>query len=164
LDDVIPGGEAQMTPSEHTPVGIMIVKGLAALALVGYYWIFKELSSAHFGAFIPAIEPNRMPQDETGGPFFGLILRPAGLIVPEQAHAQRTEDWVTTMPKDTDKPRYDFIVDRGTQPWWPPRGASAGYAGRWGPRVTNDPKSRRSGMRCPCFALLFLEGIASFKF
>jgi hypothetical protein len=170
LDDVVPGGEAYSTPSELTPVGIMIVKGiLTALTLgVASAWIADEISSAHFGASYPAIEPNRTPQDETGGPLFGLILRPAGSSVPEQTAAQNTEDWATTMPNATDKPRYDFIVDRDAQLWWPPRGASVGYAGRWGPRVTNDPKNRRSGMRCPDFALRFLEGIArlplGFKF
>ena len=109
-----------------------------------------------------AIDPNRKPQDETGGgPLgFGLILRPAGLFVQEQAAALRTEDWPTKMPSAADNPRFDFIVDRDTQLWWPPRGASRGYAGRWGPRVTNDPKDRRSGMRCPPFALMVLEGIA----
>jgi hypothetical protein len=113
-----------------------------------------------FGTYIPALEPNRKPQDDTGGPLFGLILRPAGLFVPEQASAQRVEDWPTKTPEPAAKPRYDFIVDRETQLWWPPRDKSRGYAGRWGPRVTNDPKTRRSGMRCPSFALMFLEGIA----
>jgi hypothetical protein len=94
LDDVVPGGEAYSTPpSELPPVGIMIVKVILSLGLA----VFWELSSDHFGAFYPAIEPNRKPQDETGGPLFGLILRPAGVFVPEQAAAQKTEDWVTTM-------------------------------------------------------------------
>jgi hypothetical protein len=35
-----------------------------------------------------------------------------------------------------------------------------GFAGRWGPRVTNDPNTRRCGMKCPDFALLLLEAVA----
>jgi hypothetical protein len=161
LDDVIPGGEAHSTPSEMAPAAIIIVKSiLAALVLPLYFWIESEISDDHFGANYPAIDPNRMPQDETGGPLFGLVLRPAGLFVPEQAGAPRTEDWLTKTPEPTDRPRYDFIVDRETQLWWPPRGGMRGYAGRWGPRVTNDPKNRRCGMHCPDFALQFLQAVA----
>jgi len=99
-----------------------------------------------------------------GGPIFGLILRAKDILyVPEQGAAMRIEDWQTKMPEATDKPHYDFIVDREMQVWWPPREATRGYAGRWGPRVTNDPKDRRSGMRCPPFALLLLEAIAKLK-
>jgi hypothetical protein len=153
LDDVIPGGE-EIPGEAPTDTGILILKALVFTV----FSLLMEDSSGKYGS--TAIAPNRKPQDETGGPLFGLILRPAGLFVPEQASAQRTEDWQTKMPEVTDKPRFDFIVDRETQLWWSPRDASPGYAGRWGPRVTNDPKTRRSGMRCPSFALLFLEGIA----
>jgi hypothetical protein len=161
LDDVIPGGEEVSTEGKDSKPAIIITKLVLSLFFVPLtFWATGEDIWGTFGEFIPAIDPNRKPQDETGGPLFGLILRPAGLFVPEQASAQRTEDWQTKMPGLTDKPRFDFIVDRETQLWWPPRDASRGYAGRWGPRVTNDPKTRRSGMRCPSFALLFLEAIA----
>lgn len=162
LDDVIPSGEEVKTEPTGPIVGIILAKLIPILASLGLAvdWWLSEGAFGSFGEFSPAIEPNRKPQDETGGPLFGLILRPAGLFVPEQASAQRTEDWPTKMPEPTDKLRYDFIVDREMQLWWPPRDISRGYAGRWGPRVTNDPKTRRSGMRCPSFALQFLEAIA----
>jgi hypothetical protein len=161
LDDVIPGGEG--TPATEGTDADWVLIFIKMFGTLGAHmeWAEEEGAFAKFGTLaVPAIDPNRQPQDDTGGPLFGLILRPAGLFVPEQAAAQRTENWQTKMPEPTDKPRYDFIVDRDKQLWWPPRGASRGYAGRWGPRVTNDPKRRRSGMRCPPFALLFLEGIA----
>jgi hypothetical protein len=157
LDDVIPGGEEITIPGEDEDVGILIVKGLLTF---GIGLAFTESAYGTFATSTPAIEPNRKPQDETGGPLFGLLLKPAGVFVPEQAAAKTVEEWATKMPDPGAKPRYDFIVDRETQVWWPPRDESRGYAGRWGPRVTNDPKTRRSGMRCPPFALLFLEAIA----
>ncbi len=161
LDDVIPSGEEVNIPGKDANTAMIIVKSVLTVILPPlYFWAKAENIWSRFGEFSPAIEPNRKPQDETGGPLFGLILRPAGLFVPEQASAQRTEDWPTKMPEPTDKLRYDFIVDREMQLWWPPRDISRGYAGRWGPRVTNDPKTRRSGMRCPSFALQFLEAIA----
>jgi hypothetical protein len=164
LDDVIPGGEEVDTPGKPPAISFTVVWGaLAVNVLLGLLFAMIDLfDGGSFGSFIPAIDPNRAPQDETGGGAagFGLILRPAGLFVPEQAAAQRTEDWATKTPDVNDNPSYDFIVDRDAQVWWPPRGSSPGYAGRWGPSVTNDPKSRRSGMRCPPFALMMLEGVA----
>jgi hypothetical protein len=157
LDDVISGGEASAIPGRE-PTGNIVLGSLLSFFSIGIVALFWDWGA--FGEFIPALEPNENPQDETGGPLFGLILRPEKLFVSEQAAAQHTEDWQTKMPDPTDNPRYDFVVDRETQFWWPPREASLGYAGRWGPRVTNDPNARRSGMRCPPFALLFLEGIA----
>jgi hypothetical protein len=159
LDNVIPGGDIPAVEPEDADATIWILKSIFA-APFGALLALIEDAGTKFGSSGIFITPDQKPQDETGGPLFGLILRPAGLFVPEQATAQRTEDWQTKMPGPTDKPRFDFIVDRETQLWWPPRDANRGYAGRWGPRVTNDPKARRSGMRCPSFALLFLEGIA----
>jgi hypothetical protein len=161
LDDVIPGGAATSTPGQDEDIGMIAIKVLLSIAFPPLIpWAISEDIWSTFGDATPALDPDRTPEDETGGPLFGLILKPAGLALPEEASAQRTEDWPTAMPEPADRPRYDFVVDRETQAWWPPRGASPGYAGRWGPRVTNDPKTRRSGMRCPAFALLFLEAIA----
>ncbi len=161
LDDVIPSeDEADDPGSEGFSGWSLALSAIVSIALTfGILWGGLTTGS-RFGH--AATSPNRKPQDETGGgPLgFSLILRPAGLFVPELSAALRTEEWLTKMPAATDNPRYDFIVDRDTQLWWPPRGRSPGYAGRWGPRVTNDPKDRRSGMRCPPFALMALEGIA----
>lgn len=164
LDDVISGGEEITTPGEGPAVSWGVVAGgLAVNLLLGMILaLIDAFSAGSFSSVTPAIDPNRKPQDETGGgPLgFGLILQPAGVFVREKSAALRIEDWSTKMPADNDNPRYDFIVDRDAQLWWPPRGVSRGYAGRWGPRVTNDPKDRRSGMRCPPFALMALKGIA----
>jgi hypothetical protein len=159
LDEVIPGGEEVSTQGKDSDFWVILAKAAPTLGL-GFYWASAEGALSSFGTHIPAIQPNRKPQDETGGPLFGLILRPEGLFVSEQASTNHIEDWKTKMPAPADRLRYDFIVDREAQSWWPPRGEDRGYAGRWGPRVTNDPKTRRSGMRCPPFALMFLEGLA----
>ena len=55
--------------------------------------------------------------------------------------------------------RYDFIVDRSTQPWWPGDFNQGGYMGRWGPRVETDPFGRRAGMRFPGFLAPLLPGV-----
>jgi len=160
LDDVIFDAEAVLTEEDPAISPGVVWGGVVVNLLLGLFLEMINIMDRDPSLYTPPIEPNRKPQDETGGPLFGLILRPANLFLPEQATAQRTEDWQTKMPETGDKPRYDCIVDRDTQVWWPPRQDSRGYAGRWGPRVTNDPKTRRSGMRCPPFALLFLEAVA----
>jgi hypothetical protein len=70
----------------------------------------------------------------------------------------------------TDGRAYGFVVDRIKQVWWAPRPAprpgsndlpgASGFGGHWGPRVTHDPNSRRAGMKCPDFLLMFLEAVA----
>jgi len=162
LDDVIstgPTGEA--IGEDAISHDVVYVVGAINL-IIGLLLAWIDTITAGTQTITYAVDPDRKPQDETGGGSlgFGLILRPPELFVPEQAAAQRLEDWATKMPGDADNPRFDFVVDRDTQLWWAPRGKSRGYAGRWGPRVTNDPKERRSGMRCPPFALMALEGVA----
>jgi hypothetical protein len=57
-------------------------------------------------------------------------------------------------------------VNRPSQIWWAPRRRTKlpvegeGWFGRWGPRVTNDPFSRRAGGKCPDFMAMFLEAVA----
>lgn len=115
--------------------------------------------------------PTAQPTDVTGGPDYGLILRPAGLALPEAADAATVVDWNVrhyTAPAP-DKRAYDFVINRAQQPWWAPRPTPRprtadlanpdGYSGRWGPRVTNDPNSRRAGGKLPDFASVFLEAV-----
>lgn len=162
LDEVIPGGEEVVIPGEpgdEPSVWVIILKGLIPLG-AGGVWLSYEYTFGSPDTIIPALQPNKKPLDETGGPNFGLILRPAALQLAEASFATDTKDWPTKQSAPRDRPKYDFLVDRREQVWWPPRGDSVGYAGRWGPRVTNDPKARRAGMRCPQFPLMMLEAVA----
>ena len=56
--------------------------------------------------------------------------------------------------------QYGFIVDRGSQVWWPNLDTFSGYRGRWGPRVSRDPFARRCGMRFPEFWRMFFLALA----
>jgi hypothetical protein len=132
---------------------------------------------ADFASFDSTGSPHKLPSpaeptDVVGGPAFGRVLRPAGLAFPETAEATEVHDWTVrryTAPAP-DQRAYDYIIDRSKQLWWAPRPTPrprsqnlshpAGFSGRWGPRVTNDPNTRRCGMKCPDFALLLLEAEA----
>lgn len=155
LDDAISSEVVTTTPSEITSPWIITAK---ILSIVASWWFAIEISDDHFGSeFTASPTP---PTDVTGGPDFGTILRPNGLAMLETAQATTVTDWNVKNFSTPDGRSYDVFVDRVRQPWWAPRVETAGFAGRWGPRVTNDPNSRRAGMKCPDFLALFLEGVA----
>jgi len=99
--------------------------------------------------------------DVTGNPGTGKVVKPAGLTVPDAGPDVR--DWTSKQGLATDGRRYDFIVDRSTQLWWPGDFNQGGYRGRWGPRVETDPFGRRAGMRFPAFWRLFFLAFANGK-
>lgn len=179
-DKVIPG--APGTPGKDPNYGIVIAKSLLIMASLGIAapwvvdWIKAEDAAGSFGT---GGEPDTLasptpPVDITGGPDFGRIIRPTALAFPEAAHAIALEDWNVRKfnAPNPDGRTYDFVVDRAKQLWWTPRPAPRpgtpdlpnpnGFSGRWGPRVTNDPNSRRAGGKCPDFALLIMEALTVF--
>lgn len=162
LDDVI-SGEAVLIPSTPPPrdlsLPIAIVKVL--IPVIGWIALDIEAANGQFGTTEVDATPNAASNDQTGTTTFGTILAPAAITVPGVT-ATTQIDWQVnpfTAPAP-DNRNYDFVIDRSTQVWWVPRTESAGWDGRWGPRVTNDPNNRRAGMRCPDFMEMFLEGIA----
>jgi hypothetical protein len=91
---------------------------------------------------------------------------PAFAPFPEVAGAASLIDWSVDRYVAADTRVYDCVVSRPAQVWWTPRRQiagrveGAGWPGRWGPRVTNDPNNRRAGGKCPDFVAMFLEAIA----
>ena len=96
-----------------------------------------------------------------GGPGTGKTVQPAGVTVPDAG--RDVQNWTSVRNLTIDGRRYDFIVDRSTQPWWPGDFNQGGYLGRWGPRVETDPFGRRAGMRFPAFWRLFFLAFANGK-
>jgi hypothetical protein len=178
LDDAISGNDfIPGTPgSGHGPdTSVWIWKIIVATPFLGPFWAVAEGAGTEFGdPDIPDsfIDPSAKPHDVTGGPDFGLVLRPAALSFAETSQALTVQDWPTRRfnAPAPDGRLYEFVVNRATQRWWAPRPEPrprstdlpnpAGFSGRWGPRVTNDPNSRRAGGKLPDFALLFFEAIA----
>ena len=93
----------------------------------------------------------------------GLTIKPANVVVPD---AGTQVDWRSRTVMINNK-RYDFIVDRTQQQYWPPEPhkdsatqPKGWYSGRWGPRVETDPLSRRVGQHFPDFWKMFFLAIA----
>jgi hypothetical protein len=101
------------------------------------------------------------PDDVTGPPGSGKVVRPENLAVPDGGSG--LENWVSKEGATIGGKPYDFLVDREKQPWWPNDSGLSGYQGRWGPRVESDPFGRRAGMRFPTFWRTFFLAFANGK-
>ena len=101
------------------------------------------------------------PDDQVSAAGSGKTIRPLGLNVPDAG--ADVEDWRSAQGVTVNGRRYDFLVDRATQVWWPADDGRGGFQGRWGQRVEADPLPRRSGMRFPQFWKMLLMAIADGK-
>lgn len=101
------------------------------------------------------------PDDQAPAAGSGKTIRPVGLQVPDAG--ADIEDWRSAQGVPVDGRRYDYLVDRATQIWWPADDGDGGFQGRWGQRVEADPLPRRAGMRFPQFWKMFLMAIADGK-
>ena len=132
-------------------------------AAAGAIWGIVEYAEANHGLNVvgtgsPADNP---APDVAGGAGSGKTVQPAGVTVPDAGGD--VQNWTSARNLTIDGRRYDFVVDRGTQPWWPGDFNQGGYLGRWGPRVETDPFGRRAGMRFPAFWRLFFLAFANGK-
>jgi hypothetical protein len=89
----------------------------------------------------------------------GKTVRPVGLVVPDGGGD--VQDWAAQQDLNLNGRRYDFIVDRANQVWWPSDGGEMGFRGRWGQQVTSDFLPRRSGPRFPDYVTMFLKALAA---
>jgi len=161
LDQVISDGAGR--GGEDADVLILLLKGIPTLGL-GIFWASAEGAFSSFGT---AASPPTPPVDQTSdGTAFKRIIRPEGLDpaeIPEAPAAAEVVPWAAKQFTSAESRSYDFVIDRSSQVWWPTRINEPGFQGRWGSRVTHDPKTRRAGMRLPEFWLMFLRAIAVFQ-
>ena len=132
------------------PLGI--VAGLTAAALEGMPPAPQGLSD------IGTDPANSGAPDETTAAGHGKTIRPAGLSISDAGND--VSDWRSAQGLILDGRRYDFLVDRTTQVWWPGDGGETGFRGRWGQRVETDPVPRRCGIRFPAFHKMFFLAFA----
>ena len=88
----------------------------------------------------------------------GKTVRPAGLALTDGG--SDVLDWASQQGLQLQDRRYDFIVDRATQLWWPGDETPTGFRGRWGQHVTSDFLPRRSGPKFPSYCTMFLLALA----
>src|SRR5262249_52549425 len=162
LDEVI--GE-----KDESPLALIYIAKFVLAGSLSLVWMFEETTpfgtAPHAGA-----QQDHPPEDGV----YGTVVHPQGVVLPDAAGAHELVPW--SVPSDPAAPdqhevtidgrTYSFMVDRREtdaqkqQVWWPSDGTHDGYTGRWGPRVANDPRGRRAGMRFPDFVRMFFESLA----
>lgn len=70
------------------------------------------------------------------------------------------QDWTAQQGLELNGRRYDFMVNRAKQVWWPSDDGARGFRGRWGQHVTSDFLPRRSGPKFPDYVKMFLLALA----
>lgn len=130
------------------PVGE--IAGVVAAAAEGYYPSPSGLDVVGTG---DSPDPDKVP---TAGS--GMTIRPKGVNVASAG--SDVEDWAVQQNLRINRRRYDYIVDRNTQHWWPRDDGETGFRGRWGQRVTADFIPRRAGPKFPNHAQMFLMAMS----
>jgi hypothetical protein len=137
-----------------------LVAGVALTALEGL-----PLGSGFTGAATGSGPPEK-PATDVGAEegHFGHVVHSKSLALRSIDFPNATlVKWAADQSVEIAGRRYDFIVDRPAQIWWPSDDGKSGYRGRWGPLVVNDPFRRRSGMRFPKFWKMFFVALAKNK-
>jgi hypothetical protein len=126
---------------------------------IGWAWAALE-AGAGFGIDAVGSAKPTEPQPDIGSEpgAFGRIIYPKGLQLPNPG-GELTE-WTADQNVDIAGRKYNFLVDRQQQIWWPWENLHGGFRGRWGPRVVNDHFDRRAGMRFPEFWRMFFTALA----
>ncbi len=131
-------------------------------ATVGLVWGIVEAAEGNYGlGVVGTAELDESAKDDAGTPGAGKVVKPKDLAVPDAG--ADVQDWSSARGLETDGRRYDFVVDRTAQTWWPADFDQGGYRGRWGARVETDPFGRRAGMRFPAFWRMFFLAFANGK-
>lgn len=130
-----------------------IVAGGFALpvgAVAGLTWAIAELASMGSD---DSSTSDKGSNDEVAPEGAGRVIHPAGMQVPPTWTDH--QPWRSAQNVTIDGRRYDMLVDRSKQQWWPAAESIGGYEGLWGPRVETDAADNRAGKRFPPFWTMF---------
>ena len=137
-----------------------MIVGAIATALEG---LPTGLAMGFDGVATGSSPPSKSVADvvEEPGQFNGKIVGPKGYASDNRLFPGADfVPWAAEQNVTIGSRRYDFLVDRETQIWWPSDDGASGYFGRWGPLVVDDHYQRRSGMRFPEFWRMFFVALA----
>jgi hypothetical protein len=147
---------------------IALAKTLAGLAaggllgaIAGAYWAHLEGNEFAQGLNVvgSASAASAPAPDEGPTPGnLGKVVHPTTVTISDPG--AQAQPWVADQGVLVGTRRYDLLVDRPSQVWWPSDDGNSGFRGRWGPRVEDDPVGRRAGMRFPPFWRMFFDAFA----
>lgn len=135
--------------------------GGAPGAVIAGYAIAEEGGVGNaFGYPIPLdiIGDDTTPDATPPRPVDAITIRPEAVPVPDEGARQF---WKSKQQAEQDGRKYDYLVNRDKQQWWPHPDNEHGYYGRWGQQVAADPFGRRSGPHFPNYVRMFLAALES---
>ncbi|OUR89351.1 hypothetical protein A9Q81_22080 [Gammaproteobacteria bacterium 42_54_T18] len=133
------------------PVGCLVGAAAGAVAAL--------LESDSFGTGQIGDPPAGVPVDVQGD--FSANEEDYGLIlIPQELEGNFADEEFAAVVKPWSGSIEERMVDRETQPWWPPEEKFLGYRGRWGIMAQDDSFDRRSGMEFPDFKTALLLEMA----
>lgn len=148
-----PGNQYGAHPLAPVAAIYKLLAGAAAGTALGFFpgtllglgagaiWGIAELESTDHLTYIDlSIPPSVSPTVDAVSPT-GFVIHPVG-IRPDDAAGQ-TAEWRSADGVEVGGRLYDFTVDRTRQVLWGKDPEGAGYTGRWGPLVRDDPQTRR---------------------
>lgn len=148
--------------------------------VINIIWAVTEYIAGGGGGFngVGTRTPDQFdlpPKDEPGVASFGAIVHPAGIDPPNGESTVDKFSWQTALSNEAALEHkvgdrlYSLRVNRTDpnvkvrQVFWPGTQGHIGYTGRWGQRVTNDPQTRRAGLKFPEFWAEFINAFAKGK-
>jgi hypothetical protein len=138
-------GEPKDDPSPLEAPGIFLAKLLAGAETGNVYVFYTSMVGAVLEGVFPPYGLNvtgeliSAPDDVTGPPGSGKVVRPENLAVPDGG--SDLQNWMSKTGATIDGKPYDHLVDRDKQPWWPSDSGMSGYQGRWGPQSRATPSA-----------------------
>jgi len=142
--------------------------GVPFLPAAGLTWAIAEMAEI--------LEPSpgadvRAPDEGPRPGSLGKIVHPATGIDPNALRTvqgvpdpgAQLQPWKSGQNVSIGGRKYDFLVNRAQQAWWPSANGLSGYLGHWGPFVEYDPSDNRKSMRFPRFWLMFFEALSKFQ-
>ncbi len=138
------------------PIGALV--GLVAGIIEGIPKVGSPFGADGTPPFVPPPTDPPNPDAAPATAEQGITVRPRGLAIDDVT--DRLFDWVSDQGVQSPSGRrYDFVVDRATQVWWPSDDGTKGFRGRWGQRVATDPVPHRAGVKFPEFWKMMLTAL-----
>ncbi len=149
-------GTLDLPQTSFPSAGVLVGKLIASGPLGFFGWIAEITFGTGKITNPPA---DKVPDDQAPAAGMGRVVHPVGVVVPNAGVGP--QPWRSAQGAMIDGRRYDFLVDRTRQAWWPSDDQRSGYRGRWGQQVEHDefPSNLRSGMRFPALWKMFLLAI-----
>jgi hypothetical protein len=138
--------------------GATIGLGVGGL-IAGVVWSLLESDNFSTDTAIERVPEAKGETPDIAQGDLATVIYPKSLIFPPPDTGDEAHPWAADENVMINGLRYDFVVNRDMQVWWPSYNETAGFRGGWGPFVTDDPQKRRRGMMFPQFWKLFFIGM-----